>query len=243
VNTSWINPNPAYDRAAESFMDAALDPRRSAEFLARVDDFAKTVIRPGLWNSLSQLLIKIAAPGIPDFFQGTELWDFSLVDPDNRRLVDYSQRRAWLMEMLAEAETRGAPPIEALLAAPDDGRIKLWITAAALRLRRAREALFEHGSYEALAPAGTSAEHLFAFARAHQGCAVVAVAGRFFAKLGAEPPIGTAWGDTHIALPAGMPHRRFRDVLTGRICEADADSLPAATMLERLPVALLESVP
>lgn len=242
VRTSWINPDPAYDAAAESFVDAALDPVRSAVFLKSVEDFARTLVPAGLCTSLSQVLLKVAAPGIPDFFQGTELWDFSLVDPDNRRLVDLPRRHDWLRAMLAEVEARGVGPIAGWFAAPGDGRIKLWVTAAALRLRRARRDLFERGSYQPLATEGSAAEHVFAFARAEGDQAVLAIAGRLFATLGAASPLGQAWGDTRVALPAALSGRRFRDGLTGRLVSAGGDTLPLASVFEHLPVALLETV-
>ncbi|MES1210498.1 MAG: malto-oligosyltrehalose synthase, partial [Pseudomonadota bacterium] len=243
THTSWINPNPEYQRAADAFVESVLDPARSGDLLASIGAFVDTIERPGLWNSLSQVVLKVAAPGVPDFYQGTELWDFSLVDPDNRRLVDYARRRTWLSEMLSEAESRGAPPVESLFAAPNDGRIKLWVTAAALGLRRARRGLFEQGSYDPLAPTGVAAGHVFSFARTEGDTAVIAVVGRFFATLGASPPTGRAWGDTRLPLPASIPQRQFRDALTGRAIAADGDALPIATLFDQLPVALLETVP
>jgi (1->4)-alpha-D-glucan 1-alpha-D-glucosylmutase len=243
LHTSWINPDAAYDAAAERFVDAVLDPQRAGDFLGGVDAFVKTIARPGLWNSLSQVVMKIAAPGIPDFFQGTELWDFSLVDPDNRRLIDFAQRRAWLAEMLSDVEARGAAPLGAWFDAPEDGRIKLWITAAALRLRRARRTLFEKGSYVPLESHGLAAEHVLAFARVDDGEAAIAIVGRFFAKLGAARPTGSAWGDTTVGIPTSLAGRRFRDALTGRIFTPKDDFLSLALVLEQLPTALLETVP
>jgi (1->4)-alpha-D-glucan 1-alpha-D-glucosylmutase len=248
VRTSWINPHTAYDDAAEWFLNAVLDPERSGAFLDGVEAFVKTIARPGLWNSLSQVLLKVASPGIPDFFQGTELWDFSLVDPDNRRLVDFERRRTALAGMLAEVEARGAAPIDAWFDAPEDAKIKLWITAAALRLRRARRGLFERGGYEPVLPRGSTADHVFSFARSDGDQAVIAVAGRFFATLRAShptgpAPIGAAWGDTTLLLPAAVTRRRFRDALTGQILTADGDSLSVAAAFNHLPVALLETVP
>jgi (1->4)-alpha-D-glucan 1-alpha-D-glucosylmutase len=248
AHTSWINPHPAYDAAAESFVNAVLDPGQSGAFLKSIEAFARALAPAGLCTSLSQVLLKIAAPGIPDFFQGTELWDFSLVDPDNRRLVDFARREDWLRGMLAEVESQGAAPIAAWFDAPNDGRIKLWITAAALRLRRARRSLFEDGAYQPLVARGKTAEHVFAFARGEGPEAVLAVAGRFFATLGAGDPTGSAWGDGRLMLPAGtagaagLAGRRFRDALTGRSLTAEGDSLPLASVFEHLPVALLETM-
>ena len=242
-HTSWINPHAAYDAAGKRFVDAVLDPECSGSFLSSVDAFVKTVVRPGLWNSLSQVVLKVTAPGIPDFFQGSELWDFSLVDPDNRKLVDFDRRRAWLGEMLAGVEARGPTAISSWFDAPDDGRIKLWVTSAALRLRRARRPLFEDGEYEPLVPRGPAAEHVFSFTRTDGSGAAIAVVGRFFATLGAARPTGTVWSDTTLTLPPAVTGRRFRDALTGRILTVEGDSLPLATVFQDLPVALLETIP
>ena len=246
VHTSWINPHHAYDAAAESFVDAVLDPARSGAFIESIEGFARTLAPAGLCTSLSQVLLKIAAPGIPDFYQGTELWDFSLVDPDNRRLIDFSRRHDWLRGMLAEVEAHGKEPIRSWFEAPQDGRIKLWITAAALRLRRARRSLFERGDYQPLALIGKAAEHVFAFARTDGDQAALAVVGRFFGRFaatrGPARPIGKAWGDTRLTLPASLSGRRFRDALTGRLLAADGDSLSLAAVFEDLPLALLETV-
>jgi (1->4)-alpha-D-glucan 1-alpha-D-glucosylmutase len=252
VRTSWINPNPPYDAAAEAFVNAVLDPERSAAFLSSVDAFVRTIIQPGLCNSLAQVVLKVAAPGVPDFFQGTELWDFSLVDPDNRRLIDFGLRRARLTGLLADFEARNAAAVASWFAAPEDGAIKLWVTAAALRLRRVRRAVFEQGAYQPLAVRGPAATHAFAFARTDGDDAVIAVVGRFFATLaatreagsGAPQPLGAAWADTTLALPPGpLSQRRFRDVLTGQIIEPSDDALPLSAIFRHLPVALLEVAP
>jgi (1->4)-alpha-D-glucan 1-alpha-D-glucosylmutase len=144
--------------------------------------------------------------------------------------------------MLAEFEERGAEAIGPWLAAPRDGRIKLWVTAAALRLRRARGALFDRGVYQPLAARGKAAENVFAFARIDGDEAALAVVGRFFTAWGAARPLGDTWGDARLALPAALSGRRFRDGLTGRTFEADGDSLSLASIFACLPVALLETM-
>ncbi len=242
MHTSWINPNRAYDAAAEAFVDAVLDTGRSASLLKSVEVFARSITGPGLWTSLAQVVTKIAAPGIPDFLQGTELWDFSLVDPDNRRLVDFARREEWLTSMLADVEAGGHAPIQTWFANPSDGRIKLWTTAAALRLRRARRALFEAGAYEPLISEGRAQAHVFAFARTHEGEAAVAIVGRFFAAFGSSAPVGRAWADTRVTLPPAWADRRFRDGLTGQVLTAAGPSLDLSAVLNVLPVALLESL-
>jgi (1->4)-alpha-D-glucan 1-alpha-D-glucosylmutase len=243
LHTSWINPNAAYADAADRFVRAVLDPARSSKFLRSLDDFVGTLVRPGLWNSLSQVVLKVAAPGIPDFYQGNELWDFSLVDPDNRRPVDFDHRRAELESVASDFETRGLTAIDAWFDCPNDGRIKLWITTAALRLRRARAQLFTEGGYQQLALRGGKAAHGFAFARTDGDACVIAVVGRFFVTLGGERPTGAAWGKTNLELPRDPRGRRWREALTGRVLAPEESSLSLETLFSHLPLALLESVP
>jgi (1->4)-alpha-D-glucan 1-alpha-D-glucosylmutase len=154
VHTSWINHNQAYEEAVQAFVSAALDPARSAAFLEDLGRFVARIAQPGYWNSLSQVLLKIAAPGVPDFYQGCELWDFSLVDPDNRRPVDYRRRRSHLRTLQAEAveDPQGLP--ERLLAAPEDGRVKMLVVNRALQFRRREPELFQLGSYQGIQVAG-----------------------------------------------------------------------------------------
>jgi len=242
LHTSWINPNPAYDQAADQFVAAALDPERSRGFLRDVDGFVRTIVKPGLWNSLSQVILKTASPGIPDFFQGTELWDFSLVDPDNRRLVDFELRRRRLTDLRAAFQERGADAVAAWFESPDDGAIKLWLTAAALRTRRTHRTVFERGTYVPLEVRGPCAEHVLGFARVDGGAAVIAVVGRFFARLRGPRPTGAVWGETQLALPPALAGRSWRDTLTGKTLPAPPGGgwLDLAAIFQTLPVALLE---
>jgi (1->4)-alpha-D-glucan 1-alpha-D-glucosylmutase len=243
VHTSWINHDQPYEEAVAGFVSAALDPGRSAPFLEDAARFLTRIERPGYWNSLSQLILKIAAPGVPDFYQGTELWDFSLVDPDNRRPVDYAHRRALLQELRAEAERDLAGLARRLLAAPEDGRIKMLVTMRALGLRRARPAPFQDGAHHPLTASGPRAEHVIAFARGEG--AVIAVVSRHHSRLRGDgaPPIGAVWGETRLALPEGGAGgtRRWRNVLTGVTLNAER-TLPLRELFADLPVALLESV-
>src|SRR5205807_7876976 len=133
---SWINPEPDYDRVAQEFIARILDPEGNRPFLEDFQSFQARISHWGLLNGLSQTLLRLAAPGVPDTYQGTELWDFSLVDPDNRRPVDYARRR----EMLADLKGRVAPAGEdrrqlarQLVAAKEDGRVKLYVTHLALQ--------------------------------------------------------------------------------------------------------------
>jgi (1->4)-alpha-D-glucan 1-alpha-D-glucosylmutase len=241
THTSWINPNVAYADAADRFVQAVLDPARARDFLQSVDAFVGTILRPGLWNSLAQVVLKVASPGIPDFFQGAELWDFSLVDPDNRRLVDFEQRRALLEAVASEFDNRGLAAVDAWFQSPADGRIKMWLSTAALRLRRSHADLFKRGAYQPLRVRGEKAAHAFAFARVDGDACVIAAVGRFLATLGAEPPVAAAWGNTALELPRGRG--RWRDALTGCVLGPDDARLSLGSVFAHLPVALLERVP
>ena len=249
VFTSWLNPSERHERAMAKFVELALAPDNTAfrdDFL----DFQRRVARYGIYNSLAQLTVKVGSPGVPDFYQGTELWDFSLVDPDNRRPVDYERRRALVGELSAalEREDRAGLAIR-LLAAPCDDRLKLLATMTMLRFRRDHRELFERGGYEALTAGGARAEHVFAFARVHGDRHLVVAVPRLIATLLTDAdtsPVGErVWGETSILVPAGSP-RRWRQVLTRRCVEARDEHghgvLRAAEVFEHMPIAMLESV-
>ncbi len=213
-HTSWVDPDPAYDAALRAFVEGALaDP----EFLAQVEEFVTPLVGPGRVNSLAMVLLKLTSPGVPDIYQGDELWDLSLVDPDNRRPVDWAQRA----RLLPEAE--GMAPAEAWARA-DEGLPKMLLTQRALHLRRRRAAAFR-GSYEPLAASGAKAGHVVAYVR---GGEVVAVAPRLPLGLGGD------WAGTQLTLPPG----EWRDALDGeRPFEGGVD---LAELLGPFPVALLE---
>jgi (1->4)-alpha-D-glucan 1-alpha-D-glucosylmutase len=246
VHTSWINPNEAYDTAVRRFVEGVLDPRRSGRFLEDLASFSRPVAYFGRINSLAQTLIKLTAPGVPDIYQGTELWDLSLVDPDNRRPVDYGLRARLLAELRERAADPGALAAELLAASDDEGRIKLYVIAAALGLRRERPALFAAGDYLPLVAAGERAEHAVAFARRHGGHELIVVAPRLSLRLaGGElrPPVGELWGDTWLALPHAEEGARYRDRLTGAALlvgsQDGAPCLRVSEALETFPVTLL----
>jgi (1->4)-alpha-D-glucan 1-alpha-D-glucosylmutase len=248
THTSWVNPNTVYGEAMARFVGAVLDPRGNPEHLEEVGRFVARIARPGYWNALGQLLLKIASPGVPDFYQGTELWDFSLVDPDNRRPVDFAARRALLGELRPHPERPAAGLAAALAAAPEDGRIKLFCTQRALTFRRSRRPLFEQGRYDPLTAAGAAADHVLAFARVRGETATLAVVGRHFVRLcpDGEHPVGERWRDTRLRLPEALAARRYRNVLTDELIEPASagpePSLPLAHVFAHLPVALLEAL-
>ena len=243
VHTSWINADEEYERAVRDFVAAVLEHGAGDAFVADFVEFQKLTARAGILNSLSQTLLKICSPGVPDFFQGTELWAFTLVDPDNRRPVDYEQRRAHLASLREAGDGEATEFVRGLLEQPEDGRVKMYVTSRALGFRRAYAALFSQGAYTPLRAAGRRAESVVAFAREHDAKAAIVVAGRFFTRLGtgrsgALSLARDAWRDTTLEL--GSLGGRFRDVFTGREFDARDGTLQVADALSPLPVALLE---
>jgi (1->4)-alpha-D-glucan 1-alpha-D-glucosylmutase len=244
VHTSWISPNEAYEQALRDFVTSALDPGPDNPFPPDLLRFLDVVLRPGLLNAVSQVVLKVASPGVPDFYQGTELPEFRLVDPDNRRPVDFDHRRRLLAQIQREADSDAAL-LAARLLAGTDGRLKLWVTSRALVLRHSRAELFECGDYEPLEASGPREQEVVAFARTHQGHTVIAAVGRFLTRL-PDPPTGeSAWGDTTVKLSPGAGVL-WRDALAGhemRATNGGAVHLRLADVFRHLPVALLESRP
>jgi len=242
LHTSWINPNPRYDAAMLSFAERILDPRRSRQFLGDFALFHARVAHFGAVNSLAQTLIKITAPGVPDFYQGTELWELSLVDPDNRRPVDFATRRRTLDALLAELRSTSdlAALARDLWKCREDGRVKMYVIASGLAFRRAHRRLFEVGDYLPVEVVGPFAEQVCAFLRSHPEGAALTVAPRLTARRGVEEPLGPEyWSDTHLSLPAAAGSR-FRNVLTGQPVDAPGGALAVGHVLTSFPVALLE---
>jgi (1->4)-alpha-D-glucan 1-alpha-D-glucosylmutase len=240
-NTSWLNPHEPYEAAVMRFVDDILDPRRP--FLEAFQPFQSRVAELGIYNSLAQSLIKITAPGVPDFYQGTELWDLTLVDPDNRRPVDYALRQRVLQDI------RDLSPA-LLLDQRADGRLKMFVMVQALRERRSLRSVFDRGTYVPLSVEGERREHVFAFARQRQQVTAITCVPRLLAGLLGErstPPVGAeAWGDTRVMLPPdnGRP-TAFRDAFTGALVEPRTDGavrLDASAVFGQFPVALLVPV-
>ncbi len=237
VHTSWIDVNEAHEAAVTSFVRRALTPGDGDRFLRALGKFLGRVAPAGLWNALAQVLLKVASPGVPDFYQGTELWSFTLVDPDNRQPIDWARRRAALAALDETTPAR-------LAARPEDGLIKLLVTRRGLALRRAHPELFSEGGYLPLEISGARAGHVIAFARLHRGRAAVAVTGRLFARLGAAARAlagADVWRDTAVLLPDDVPGGPFRDALTGAEVRGDGRALPLARVFGTLPMALLYS--
>jgi (1->4)-alpha-D-glucan 1-alpha-D-glucosylmutase len=214
--TAWMRVDEAWEEALRGFVEGVLaDP----EITAEVEAFVAPLVAPGRINSLALTLLRLAGPGIPDTYQGTELWDLSLVDPDNRRPVDYGPRRKLLDDL------KKGLSAEEILARMDEGLPKLWLVRQGLHLRRRHpEAFGPGGDYRPLSVRGPQAGHAVAFAR---GGAVAAIAPRLVLGLG-------NWGDTAVELPEG----RWRNLLTGE--ETDGGERRLGMLLARFPVALLE---
>ncbi len=249
VHTSWITENRAYEEAVHRFVERTLTGATAARFLAAFLPFQRRIAQLGMVNALAQLVLKVASPGVPDIYQGTELWDLSLVDPDNRRPVDFMLRQELLaaMEPLLSGQPHGHPAdaVREMLAHWHDGRIKLYVMATALRLRRARASLFLCGSYEPLTADGAQAAHVVALARRRSRDCVIAVVPRLSLSLTTQThvtPIGTdSWGETRLQPPTDDPSRAYHNVLTGEIVDATGSErgMPVADILRTCPVALL----
>ena len=245
VHTSWVNPNEAYDHAVSKFVKEVLvaDPKNS--FLSDFMCFHRRVAYAGMLNSVAQTLLKIASPGAPDFYQGTELWDFSLVDPDNRRPVDFGKRMK-LLEELKRREKEDRPSlIQNLLTQWVDGKIKLYVTYKGLGFRRSHRSLFEAGNYIPIDAFDGTRDHICAFVRRKgKAWALVAVP-RLITKLlrGERPPLGEeTWGSSALVLPEDAPEC-WLNILTGEelkvIPSEQRKLLPLASVLQSFPLALL----
>lgn len=247
VNTSWINPHEAYDDAVQQFVGTVLDDCLLSEDF---QEFCHKVAQYGLYNSLSQTLLKLTAPGVPDIYQGNELWDFSLVDPDNRRPVDYDYRRQLLHAL--QARLRAAGPdlrsfAQELLDTWSDGRIKLYVIHQTLRYRREHSEVFFAGEYVPLEGIGAGQKHLCAFARRHARHTVLVAAPRFLTRLVPHlftMPLGSpVWRDSWLALPVTAGNLRYRNLFTDEFVTPVHREGQALLALEEVfatfPIALL----
>ena len=240
LHTSWVNPDAAYEKSVSEFVRGLLRPGRNL-FLESLREVAAQVGWLGMLNSLSMTLIKLTSPGVPDIYQGNEIWDYSLVDPDNRRPVDYALRK----DLLANLPGEAAPlaQVRGLFGMPRDGRAKLFVIARLLGHRRTRPEPYFAGAYTPVHAAGTRQANVLAFARTGGNHGVITVAPRLHASLGAgegELPCGEAiWTDTAVALPCVPAGTRLRNLFTGEELEPENGSLRLARILADAPVAAL----
>ena len=231
LNTSWIQPNENWDDAMQEFVARILEAGPRNKFLPAFLPVVAEIARLGAINSLAQTVIKLTAPGVPDIYQGTEIWDDSLVDPDNRRPIDYARRR----EMLTQIEN---VPANELMQCWPDGRIKMRLTQRLLHLRRENPELFREGIYEPINFGGAFADCAIGFVRRHRDRAIIVIVPRLSSRVG-FPPIGDRWQDTHVVRPAGMSN--LRDVFSDRKVRVENSQLRLAVAMSQLPFAVLQS--
>ncbi len=231
INTSWIQPNEEWDAAMRDFVANILDSSPRNKFLPIFLPVAQEIARLGAINSLAQTLLKLTSPGVPDVYQGNEIWDYSLVDPDNRRRVDYNRRR----EMLETLST--ATPHELLQTWPD-GRIKMFLTQRVLRFHREHADLFQHGEYLPLRASGTFAECCVSFTRQLADKWILVIVPRLSSRVG-FPPIGEAWKDTAIQLPEALPVAQAHDLFTCRPVPLQDRQVKLADPLSIVPFAVI----
>lgn len=244
VHTSWTNPDAHYDAAVQKFVKSVLDEEKNSEFIAQALALKRKIEPAGYLNALSAVILKLVSPGTPDFYQGTELWDLSLVDPDNRRPVDFKLRK----KLLEELDARVAKDRESLCAElwsqKNDGRVKLFVTSQGLRYRRARRELFQKGSYLPLSIEGPMKSCAIALARAHGQEGLVAVVPRFFMKISASGGLPSAMEGTDVLLPDAFARSSLRDVLTGRVYSPregpGGSRLSLGELFALFPLALLD---
>ncbi|MDD5207067.1 MAG: malto-oligosyltrehalose synthase, partial [Desulfobacterales bacterium] len=213
VHTAWTRPNEAYEKAVKKFSSNIL---KDVEFRGMLENFTEPLVYPGRVNSLSQLLVKLTAPGVPDIFQGMETWNLSLVDPDNRRAVDFSMLRRMLGSL-------NDMTLEEIMGGMNEGFPKMWVLRKTLELRKERHQVFQQGTYRSLDIVGEKAEHAVAYLRGEE---VITLVPRLPFRNGGK------WGDTRAELPDG----RWRNQLTGEIFEREA---PLQDIWARFPVALM----
>jgi (1->4)-alpha-D-glucan 1-alpha-D-glucosylmutase len=246
--TSWTNPNRLYEEATQRFVDLVLSDSSDNGFLAKFKKFQHRVAFFGRFNSLSQTLLKMAAPGVPDFYQGTELWDFNLVDPDNRRPVDYERRSQLLGDLQKRLGQQHSSEmfreLDALLEESGSGQVKLFLIWRMLQFRQRHRSIFEQGSYEPIVATGSKRRHVCAFARSKGHSLVIAIAPRLVFGLtgGREVPPQRVdiWEDTCVQLPTPG---EYLNILTGQrhFTQGSTSDLSLAEILSHFPVALLAS--
>jgi len=231
AHTSWMQNDGVYEQEVLSFVDRLMDPDQSRSFLKNFFRFHKKISFFGAMNSLSRLLLKLTSPGVPDIYQGTELWDFSLTDPDNRRPVDYENR----VHALEWIEKHGRP--KELLRWWQDGRIKMFVLWKSLTFRREHAEVFMEGEYLPIEVSGRRAENVIAFARHLGDKWILVVVPRLMSQLtkAGTPALGRVWADTVLQLPPQAPHQ-WRNVFTGKAVSTSK----LAHIFSELPFALLE---
>jgi len=250
VNTSWINPDTVYEDSLTDFIEAVMSDIPENHFLSDFKIFQKTISGYGMFNSLSQTLLKITSPGVPDFYQGTEIWDFSLVDPDNRRSIDYTKRIELLDQLkLRESKTGLSKLARELTSNMEDGMIKLYLVYKTLSYRKERREAFAKGDYMPLNAEGYKADNICAFARMLEDSIILIAVPRFFTELiqPEELPFGKeVWKDSALIVPPEIKSKVYRNIFTEQIISTMSDGprifLSVSELFSHFPVALLEKL-
>ncbi len=227
VNSSWIQPNEEWEEASHHFIASMLDPRKGARFLKEFVPVADKIASIGTINSITQNVLKLTVPGVPDIYQGCEIWDDSLVDPDNRRQIDYQARKKMLKQL-----DKGADPAE-LFKNWQDGRIKLLITSRLLRFRRENPNIFRAGAYIPIAAKGAHSDNVVAFCREHASGSILIVVPRLSSHVG-TPPVGYVWEDTALEWTS-VGDQKYVDLFTGK----EMESTSISDLLNDFPAAVL----
>jgi malto-oligosyltrehalose synthase len=235
-HTSWRRPDEDFEQALTAFVSRLMSDTVREGLPDEIAAFANYLAPHGALNSLAQLLLKIAAPGVPDFYQGTELWSYTLVDPDNRQPIDYQERRRVLDDVASFVTCPEPARVRSLAQSWKDGRLKLFVTVAALHCRARHAATFEHGSVQRIEAHGMRAGHIIAFGRRHGDDTIIVAVPRWSSRLATATMHipASAWGDSGLTLP-GAP---WRNVLTGE--QIDTEAPPLHRLFATLPVAMLE---
>lgn len=235
VHTAWLRPDEEYEQAFINFIDRVLETKES-DFWQQFSSFQKQIAEYGVYNSLAQVLIKNTAPGVPDLYQGAELWELSLVDPDNRRPVDYQKRIQFLQEIKEKTEKNIKQLIKELIASKEDGKIKLFLTHQLLKARKEYQKIFLNGDYQPVQVTGKYQNHIIGFTRNHKDKTILAIAPRFLTTIikPGELPLGEeVWQDTSLKLPKKTWHNLIdNQKISGK-------NLAIGEILQNFPVALL----
>jgi (1->4)-alpha-D-glucan 1-alpha-D-glucosylmutase len=243
VNLSWTSPNQAYVDAVNEFLKSILMPDgkgREPQFTQTLRELIPAVEIFGAVNSLAQLVLKVASPGVPDFYQGTEMWELNLVDPDNRRPVDYGLRRQALDDMLAQAMKSGPLSVcRDVLRTLSDGRIKLWTTHGSLAARNRMPEVFQRGEYVPVTVTNGHKEHVLAFSRGGKAIAVVPRFAHTMMGGKTQLPLKDAWGDSELLLP-DLKDVVLENIFSGELMRVGANGrLEMRRVFAEFPVALL----
>jgi (1->4)-alpha-D-glucan 1-alpha-D-glucosylmutase len=245
VHTRWVKPNLEREAALQKFVASVLDRTSNADFVNDFARFQRVTAEYGMLNGLSQTLLKLACPGVPDFYQGSEAWDFRLVDPDNRAPVCFQSLRSQLDQVKKVANHTDASEFESMVTRWQDGRVKLHLIASALAFRREHSDVFERGSFQELVAAGEHARRTLAFQRSSASGSIVVIVPRCVASV--KAPLDRAgrarfWANTTIEIPNGTPE--WKNVLApaASALRAESGRLSLGDVFEQFPVALLAPV-